>query len=131
MTRLVFFFFFKSGPKGPKVQNPSRITLFTVMHHISSFLFASPSSPSSRSSRRTPPKRPRRLLETRILHEVQGPRLSEPQKSRILALKAELHHATLQNGVVPTGSFPSISTGVISNGSFGVQAQSNLLKAKV
>jgi hypothetical protein len=74
-TRLVLvFFFFKKS----RVQNPSRITLFT--HHFSSFLFASPSSPSSRSSRGTPPKRPRHLSETRILHELQGPRLLELQK---------------------------------------------------
>jgi hypothetical protein len=82
-TILFYFVFLKSGPKRPKVQNPSRITLFTVTHHISSFLLTSPSSPSSRSLRRTPPKRPRRLSETRILHEVQGPKLSEPQKPKL------------------------------------------------
>jgi hypothetical protein len=52
---------------------------------ISCFLFASRLHPVHRlhevhSSHRNPPKRPRRLSETRILHEVQGHKLSKPQK---------------------------------------------------
>ncbi|XP_059442336.1 adenylyltransferase and sulfurtransferase MOCS3 [Corylus avellana] len=91
----------------------------------------------------------------RILHELDSLRAAKADiDSRISALEAELHHATLQNGVVPNGSSPVISTAIDSLlsdhhdhnltpemihrysrhlllPSFGVQAQSNLLNSSV
>lgn len=92
---------------------------------------------------------------SRILHELESLRAAKADiDRRISSLEAELHHATLQNGVVPNGSSPPVSNAVDSLlsdhldhnltpemihrysrhlllPSFGVQAQSNLLKSSV
>lgn len=87
---------------------------------------------------------------SRILHELESLRAAKADiDSRISALEAELHHVTLQNGVVPNGSSPfdsllgdhhdhNLTPEMIHRysrhlllPSFGVQAQSNLLNSSV